>query len=66
MSISVLLEWYEVSYTEENIVAVTIYNTGEVVFVNVIANTITNTVDIGYPCYGTDFSMNRLANYIHY
>jgi DNA-binding beta-propeller fold protein YncE len=52
---------YEVSYTEENIVAVTIYNTGEVVFVNVIANTITNTVDIGYPCYGTDFSMNRLA-----
>ena len=52
---------YEVSYTQENIVAVTIYNKHEVVFVNVITNTFTNTVDIGYPCYGTDFKMNRLA-----
>jgi outer membrane protein assembly factor BamB len=52
---------YEVSYTGENIVAVTIYNKHEVVFVNVITKTITNTVDIGYPCYGTDFNMNRLA-----
>jgi hypothetical protein len=52
---------YEVSYTGENIAAVTIYNKHEVVFVNVITNTIINTVDIGHRCYGTDFNMNRLA-----
>ena len=52
---------FEVSYTGENIVAVTIYNKHEIVFVNVITNTITNTVDIGYHCYGTNFNMNRLA-----
>jgi hypothetical protein len=52
---------YEVSYTAVNIAAVTIYNKHEVVFVNVITNTIINTVDIGHRCYGTDFSMNRLA-----
>jgi hypothetical protein len=51
----------EVSYTGENIVAVTIYNKHEVVFVNVITNTITNTVAIGHACWGTDFNMNRLA-----
>jgi hypothetical protein len=38
---------FEVSYTGENIVAVTIFAKREVVFVNVITNTITNTVDIG-------------------
>jgi hypothetical protein len=38
---------YEVSYTGENIVAVTIYDKREVVFVNVITNIITNTVYIG-------------------
>ena len=50
-----------VSYTGKHIVAVTIYDNHEVVFVNVITNTITNTVDIGYLCWGTDFNMNRLA-----
>jgi hypothetical protein len=39
---------YEVSYTGENIVAVTIYNKHKVVFVNVITNTITNTIDISH------------------
>jgi hypothetical protein len=38
---------FDVSYTGENIVAVTICDKHEVVFVNVITNTITNTVDIG-------------------
>jgi hypothetical protein len=52
---------FEVSYTGENIVAVTIFAKPEVVFVNVITNTITNTVDIGHKCWGTDFTMNRLA-----
>jgi outer membrane protein assembly factor BamB len=52
---------YEVSYTGENIVAVTIRNKHEVVFVNVITNRMINTVDIGHRCYGTDFNMNRLA-----
>ena len=52
---------FGVSYTGENIVAVTIWDNHEVVFVNVITNTITNTVDIGYLCYGTDFNMNHLA-----
>jgi len=52
---------FEVSYTGENIVAVTICDKHEVVFVNVITNSIRNTVDIGYQCYGTDFNMNRLA-----
>jgi hypothetical protein len=52
---------FEVSYTGENIVAVTICYNHEVVFVNVITNTITKTIDIGYLCYGTDFNMNRLA-----
>jgi hypothetical protein len=52
---------FEVSYTGENIVAVTIWDNHEVVFVNVITNTITNAIDIGYLCYGTDFNMNRLA-----
>ena len=52
---------FEVSYIGENIVAVTIGDKHEVVFVNVITNTITNTVDIGYLCYGTDFNVNRLA-----
>ena len=52
---------FEVSYTGENIVAVTIFDKREVVFVNVITNTITNTVDIGHKCFGTDFTMNRLA-----
>ena len=33
----------------------------KVVFVNVITNTITNTVNIGHTCYGTDFNLNRLA-----
>jgi endonuclease V-like protein UPF0215 family len=36
----------DVSYTGENIVAVTIYDKREVVFVNVITNTIINMVDI--------------------
>jgi hypothetical protein len=39
---------FEVSYTGENIVAVTIGDKHEVVFVNVITNTITHTIDIGY------------------
>ena len=52
---------FEVSYIRENIVAVTIYDKLEVVFVNVITNTIINTVDIGHKCFGTDFSMNCLA-----
>jgi outer membrane protein assembly factor BamB len=52
---------FEVSYTGENIVAVTIYNKQEVVFVNVITNTIISTIDIGHACYGTDFNINRLA-----
>jgi hypothetical protein len=37
----------DVSYTGENIVAVTIWDKHEVVFVNVITNSIINTVDIG-------------------
>jgi hypothetical protein len=41
-------------YTGENIVAVTIFDKHEVVFVNVITNTITNTVDIGHQCFGID------------
>jgi sugar lactone lactonase YvrE len=53
---------YEVSYTGENIVAVTIWDKREVVFVNVITNTIINTVDVGHGCWGTDFNKNRLAN----
>jgi hypothetical protein len=52
---------YEVSYTGENIVAVTIKDKHEVVFVNVITNRIINTVYIGHECCGTDFVMNRLA-----
>jgi len=52
---------FEVSYTGENIVAVTIWDKQEVVFVNVITNTIINTVDIGHHCYGTDFNMHSLA-----
>ena len=52
---------FEVSFTGENIVAVTIWDNHAVVFVNVITNTITNTVDIGYLCHRTDFNMNRLA-----
>ena len=52
---------YEVSCTGENIVAITICSKGEVVFVNVITNTITNTLYIGHACYGIDFTMNRLA-----
>jgi hypothetical protein len=52
---------FNVSYTGENIVAVTIWDKHEVVFVNVITNTIMNTVDVGHRCYGTDFYMNRLA-----
>jgi hypothetical protein len=40
---------------------VTIYDKREVVFVNVITNTIINMVDIGHECWGTDFNMNRLA-----
>jgi hypothetical protein len=47
---------FEVSYTGENIVAVTIYDKRQIAFVNVITNTITNTVYIGYECYGTDFT----------
>ena len=54
-------EPFEVSYRGENIVAVTIYDKRQIVFVNVITNTITNTVYIGHKCYGTDFNMNRLA-----
>jgi hypothetical protein len=52
---------FEVSYTGENIVAVTICDKHEVVFVNVITNRIKNKVDIGHECWGTDFNMNRLA-----
>ena len=52
---------YEVSYTGENIVAVTFCFGHQIVFVNVITNTITNTIYIGHTCYGTDFHMNRLA-----
>jgi len=52
---------FDVSYTGENIVAVTIWNKHEVVFVNVITNTIMNTVDIGRECWGTNFNLNRLA-----
>ena len=52
---------YDVSYTGENIVAVTIWDKHEVGFVNVITNSIINTVDIGHRCYGIDFNMNRLA-----
>jgi hypothetical protein len=52
---------FEVSYTGENIVAVTIWDKREVVFVNVITNTIINTVDVGHGCWGTDFNKNRLA-----
>jgi hypothetical protein len=48
-------------YTGENIVAVTICDKHEVVFVNVITNRIKNKVDIGHECWGTDFNMNRLA-----
>ena len=52
---------FDVSYTGENIVAVTIWDKHEVVFVNVITNTIINTVDVGHKCWGTDFNRNRLA-----
>ena len=52
---------FEVSYIGENIVAVSIWDKHEVVFVNVITNTIINTIYIGYECWGTDFNMNRLA-----
>jgi len=52
---------FNVSYTGEKIVAVTIWNKHEVVFVNVITNTIINKVYIDHACYGTDFTMNRLA-----
>ena len=52
---------YDVSYIGDNIVAVTIYDKHEVVFVNVITKTIINTVDVGHECYGTDFNLNRLA-----
>jgi hypothetical protein len=52
---------FGVSYTGENIVAVTMWDKHEVVFVNVVTNTIINTIDIGHECYGTDFNMNRLA-----
>ena len=52
---------YEVSYTGENIVAVTIKDKHEVVFVDLITNRIMNTVDVGHECCGTDFIMNRLA-----
>jgi hypothetical protein len=52
---------FEVSYTGENIVAVAIWDNRKVVFVNVITNTITNTVDTVHGCHGTDFNMNRLA-----
>jgi len=52
---------FEVSYTGENIVAVTICDKHEVVFVNVITNRIKNKVDIGHECWGTNFNMNRLA-----
>ena len=52
---------YEVSYTGENIVGVTIWDKHEVVFVNVITNTIINTIYMGHECWGTDFNMNRLA-----
>ena len=51
----------DVSYTGENIVAVTIVDKHEVVFVNVITDSITNTVDVGHECWGTDFNMNHLA-----
>ena len=51
----------EVSCTGETIVAVTIWDKHEVIFVNVITNTIIKTVDIGHECFGTDFNMNRLA-----
>ena len=52
---------FEVLYTGENIVAVTILDKHEVVFANVITNSIINTVDVGHKCWGTDFNMNRLA-----
>jgi hypothetical protein len=52
---------YDVSYTGNNIVAVTIVDNGEVAFVKVITNTIKNTVDIGHECWGTDLNVNRLA-----
>jgi hypothetical protein len=48
---------YEVSYIGENIVAVTIWDKHEVVFVNVITNTIINTIYVGHECWGTDFNM---------
>ena len=52
---------YEVSYIGENIVAVTIRDIHEVVFVNVITNRIINTVNVCHSCWGTDFTKNRLA-----
>jgi hypothetical protein len=52
---------FEVSYTGKNILAVTIWDKHEVIFVNVITNRIINTVDIGHECWGTDFNLNRLA-----
>ena len=52
---------YGVAYIGEHIVAVTIWDKHEVVFVNVITNTIINTIYIGHECWGTDFNMNRLA-----
>ena len=51
----------DVSCTGENIVAVTLYDKHEVVFVDVITNTITHTIYIGHECWGTDFNINRLA-----
>jgi hypothetical protein len=49
-----LQDWYYndfwVSYIGENIVGVTIWDKHEVVFVNVITNTIINTIYIGHEC----------------
>ena len=52
---------YDVSYTGENIVAVTIYIRHEVVFVSLITHRNINTVNVDNSCYGMDFNMNRLA-----
>jgi hypothetical protein len=41
---------------------VTIWDKHEVVFVNVITNTIMITVDIGRECWGTNYNLNRLAS----
>ena len=48
-------------HTQENIVAVTIYDKREVDFVSVITNTILNTVDVDHVCWETDFNKNHLA-----